>query len=336
MRMNEIFRGFNYSLILFLFWGSMAFSAVPNTLEMDPQIILTPPPLPKADTAEKPNRNSEEQANSIYTSVDRGPVFDLPITYNSKVRTWIQFFQKQGQRDFKIWMERSYRYLPKIMPMLEKQGLPKDLAYMAMIESGFSPRAVSTASAVGYWQFMKPTAERYGLKVDWWIDERRDIVKSTLAAANYLNDLYKMFGSWYLAAAAYNMGEGRVKKMIEKYKTRNYWELSRQKDFPRETEQYIPKLIATMLMAKAPKLYGFRDLKPWAQMDYEYFQAPGGTDLENFSRYLGMGTQDLSRLNPELTQGFVPHFFKSYSIRIPKGKLASAKRFANSRLFMSN
>jgi membrane-bound lytic murein transglycosylase D len=271
-----------------------------------------------------------------FTPVDHGPQFDLPVTYNAKVRTWIQFFQKNGKRDFRRWLERSYRYLPKITPVLEAQGLPSDLAYLAMIESGFSPRAVSTAEAVGYWQFIKPTANRYGLKVDWWLDERRDIIKSTVAAARYLNDLHRMFNSWYLAAAAYNMGEGRVKNLIKKYQTTNYWVLSKKRDFPQETEQYIPKLIAAMLIAKAPALYGFRELKPVPQMKYDFFHAPGGTDLENLALYLGLDKEELVQMNPEIVKGFIPQYIKSHKIRIPPGRMNRARQFAQSSLVMSN
>lgn len=293
--------------------------------EVDPQ-ALTPPPLNAAIV----------QNESVYTKVDEGPYFDLPVTYNSKVRTWINFFQTNGKRDFKVWLERSYKYIPKIEPVLEAKGLPKDLVYLAMIESGFSPKAVSSAEAVGYWQFIKPTASRYGLKIDWWLDERRDIIKSTIAAASYLNDLYKMFNSWYLAAAAYNTGEGRIKSLVRKYKTSNYWVISKQKDFPQETEQYIPKLIAAMLIAKAPKLYGFRDLVPQRAEKYENFQAPGGTDLQNLALYLGLDKESLLIINPEITTGFIPPYVSSHKIRLPPGKIKKARQFASSNLVMSN
>lgn len=283
-----------------------------------------------------PDLNSRANSDLVFSSVNQIPNFDLPVTYNSKVKTWINFFQTNGKRDFTKWLERSNRYLPKIIPVLEAQGLPQDLAYLAMIESGFSPRAVSSANAVGYWQFIKPTAHRYGLKVEWWIDERKDIVKSTVAAANYLNDLYKMFNSWYLAASAYNMGEGRVKKLIKRHQTTNYWVLSKQKDFPTETEQYIPKLIAAMLIAKAPKLYGFRDLKPLAPTDFDSINAPGGTDLENLALYLGIDKDSLTQINPEITKGFIPQYIPNYKIRIPRGKLAKARMFVRSSLVMSN
>ncbi|MCB0350990.1 MAG: lytic transglycosylase domain-containing protein [Bdellovibrionales bacterium] len=304
--------------------------------------FILAPQMPKAQAASispelsPPSLNSRINNELVYSSVNQIPNFDLPVTYNSKVKVWINFFQTRGKRDFTKYLERSSRYLPKITPLLEAQGLPQDLAYLAMIESGFSSRAVSSAEAVGYWQFMKPTAQRYGLKVEWWIDERKDIVKSTLAAANYLNDLYKMFNSWYLAASAYNMGEGRVKRLVKKYNTTNYWVLSKKKDFPKETEQYIPKLIAAMLIAKAPKLYGFRDLNPMQPTNFDYIEAPGGTDLERLALYLGIDKEHLTQINPEITKGFIPQYIPSHKIRIPSGKQAKARKFVRSSLVMSN
>jgi len=313
---------------IFVSWAWAASAAVQNTSAdslASSAETLVPPPI-----------HSSVHGDLVYNSVDDGPYFDLPVTYNSKVKAWIQFFQTTGKKDFKLWLERSSRYLPRIAPVLAAQGLPSDLAYLAMIESGFSLRATSVAEAVGPWQFMKSTANRYGLKVDWWIDERKDMIKSTIAAANYLNDLYKEFNSWYLAAAAYNMGGGRVKALVAKYQTRNYWALSKKHDFPRETEQYIPKLIAAMLIAKSPRIYGFRDLTPQTPVAYDEFNAPGGTDLESLSQYLGYDLDTVPSLNPELSHGFVPHFLSHHRIRIPRGTLAKAQRYARSKLAMSN
>lgn len=267
-----------------------------------------------------------------FTQVDQKPAFDLPITYNSKVKFWVAFFQGPGQKDFRRYLERSSRYLPKIFSILDEKGLPRDLAYVAMIESGFSSRAVSTASAVGYWQFIAATANRYGLKTNWWLDERRDITKSTVAAAQYLNDLYRMFDSWYLAAAAYNMGEGRVKKLVKKYQTRNYWVLSQKPEFPHETVNYIPKLMAALLIAKAPAMYGFSGLNQQQPHEYEFFEVPGGTDLENLAYYTGINIEEMRSLNPELVKGFVPQFVSSHRIRLPKGRLAKATEFIRASL----
>ncbi|MAE74138.1 MAG: murein transglycosylase [Bdellovibrionaceae bacterium] len=261
------------------------------------------------------------------TSIDHQPHFDIPVTYNKKVQTWIKYFQGNGRRWFESRLERSYRYLPLMHRHLQKKQLPRDLAYISLIESGFSAHAVSSAAAVGYWQFIGPTAKRYGLQQTWWLDERRDFVKSTKAAANYLSDLYKIFRSWHLTAAAYNMGEGRLLKLISRHNTMDFWVLSSKKDFPKETREYIPKLIAAVLIAKMPKLYGFKNLSPMQPYSYEYVYARGGTDLKNLASHLDISHKELKRLNPSLKHGFIPSKIQGYWIRIPKGKVTQVSQY---------
>lgn len=318
--------------------GSISAGPLPQRTLL-PTVVKSEFPNSKArPVVSNRNASANRSAPSIggnyhgFTQVDQKPAFDLPITYNSKVKFWVAYFQGPGQKDFRRYLERSSRYLPKIIAVLDEKGLPRDLAYVAMIESGFSSHAVSTASAVGYWQFIAATANRYNLKTTWWLDERRDITKSTVAAAQYLNDLYHMFDSWYLAAAAYNMGEGRVKKLVAKHQTKNYWVLAQQSDFPNETVNYIPKLMAALLIAKAPAMYGFTNLNLQAPHEYEFFDAPGGTDLENLAYYMKIDVEEMRSLNPELTKGFVPQFVTSHRIRLPKGRLAKANEFIRASL----
>ena len=178
---------------------------------------------------------------------------------------------------------------------------------------------------------MKPTGQQYGLNINWWIDERRDLYLSTNAATNYLGDLYKMFGDWYLAAAAYNMGEGRLKRLIKKYKTKNFWILSKKRGFPKETREYVPKLIATILIAKAPKIYGLKSVAPLKPYRYEVLKAPGGTDIYKLAHRLGVSQKKIKDLNPGLIKGFIPGFVKGYRIRVPKGKKARARRILTTR-----
>jgi membrane-bound lytic murein transglycosylase D len=274
-----------------------------------------------------PARGAVNPKSTTYTPVDAQPFFDIPVTYNVQVKQWITYFQGPGKKWYRTWLERSHRYLPVMKRVLRERNMPQDLAYVAMIESGFSSTATSTASAVGYWQFISSTASRYGLKINWWIDERRDFHKSTTAASRYLADLYKMFGSWYLTAAAYNMGEGRLRRLIKKHKTNNYWVLSKKPDFPAETREYIPKMLAAMLIAKVPKLYGFTDVVPKEPYRYEYFYVPGGTDLINLASALGVNSEMLKRLNPELTRGFIPPSVKNHRIRIPTGYTLAASSY---------
>ena len=166
----------------------------------------------------------------------------------------------------------------------------------------------------------------------WWLDERRDFSKSTEAAARYLGDLFHQFNSWYLTAAAYNMGEGRTARLVHRWGTKNYWVLSNRPDFPEETKQYIPKMLAAMLIAKAPKLYGFHELVPQAPYTYEYFNVPGGTDIYNMATYLKVSSHALTVLNPELLKGLVPSTVRSHRIRIPKGSSAMVSKFIRAQL----
>ena len=268
-----------------------------------------------------------------FTPVSNSPQFDIPVTYNEKVKKWVKYFQTKGKSSLTKWISRSFRYKHFMQQTFRKKGLPEDLFYIAMIESGLSPRAISPAQAVGYWQFIKPTAHRYGLRINWWLDERRDFSKSTHAAASYLSDLYEMFGSWYLTASAYNMGEGRLKRLIKKHKTNNFWKLAKQLDFPRETKDYIPKIIAAMVIAKSPKLYGFKAIYPMVPHKYEFFQVPGGTDLINLAHFLGINKKELVRLNPELTKGFIPPIVDKHKIRIPKGYTAKVSQYVQMTMY---
>lgn len=272
------------------------------------------------------------KAASGFTPVDTSPYFDIPVTYNTKVKWWINYFQTTGRKWFRTWLERSHAYMPAMQKVLSQTGLPQDLAYVAMIESGFSPHAISTAEAVGYWQFITPTANRYGLRTTWWLDERRDYTKSTTAAARYLGDLFRQFGSWYLTAAAYNMGEGRTQKLVNKYNTKNYWILSKRSDFPDETKQYIPKLLAAMLIAKAPKLYGFHELNPKAPYSFDSLSVPGGVDLYSLAGYLRIEPDELTRLNPELIKGIIPQTVRAHKIRVPKGMSSKVAQFVRAHL----
>jgi membrane-bound lytic murein transglycosylase D len=266
------------------------------------------------------NTNIDSRLPVGFQPVDESPMFDIPVTYNRKVSRWIKHFQGPGKRWFTTYLNRSYRYMPRMKEILKQRGLPQDLAFVAMIESGFSPHAVSTANAVGYWQFIDATGERYGLRQDWWVDERRDYIRSTEAAARYLADLYRLFDSWYLTASAYNMGENRLKRLIRRHQTRNFWALAQQPDFPVETREYIPKLIAAVLIAKMPRLYGFLDIAPQRPLLYDTAFAPGGIDLVNLAKYLGTDAQGLQQLNPALVKGFIPKGESGYWIRVPQGK----------------
>ena len=256
------------------------------------------------------------------------PVFDFPVTYNHQVKTWINYFQTRGKNSFKRWLERSARYAPYIQNQLAEHNMPQDLLYVAMIESGFTPRAKSSAGAVGIWQFIAPTARRYGLKVNWWIDERRNYTKATGAAIRYKKDLFQRFNSWHLVSASYNTGENRIERLIKKHKTTSFWELAEMRTLPKETINYVPKIIAATLIAKSPALYGFKDLVYNVPYKFEEMFVPGGTDLANLAQYIGVRHRYLKDLNPDLLKGFIPREIEKHRIKVPIGSKPLVRQYS--------
>lgn len=251
------------------------------------------------------------------------PDSDIPLTLNSKVEYFINYFRINCRDVFARWLSRSERYIPAMKEVLKKEGLPEDLVYLAMIESGFSPRAYSSASAVGPWQFMSGTGRRYALRIDQWIDERRDPVKSTVAAAMYLKELYGMFNKdWYLAAAGYNAGENKILRAIEMYNSRDFWQLSKGSYLKRETKEYVPRLLAAAIIAKDPAKYGFDDVAYLAPIELDSVMIPSQTDLELVARICGVPYQTIRDLNPELRRWCTPPDYPNYELKIPKGKRA--------------
>ena len=242
----------------------------------------------------------------------------FPFIYNREVQMWIQVFSSD-KGIMSLWPARSARYFPLMQRILKSRGLPPELACVTLVESGLSASAVSPAHAVGYWQFIEPTARRFQLTVNDWLDERRDFEKSARAAARYLEVLDMEFDDWPLSLAAYNMGEARLRRLIQKYKTRDFWRLSRKRDFPRETAQYVPKVFAASHISKSPENWGltqFSVLKPY---QYDLFYAPGGTDLKTLAKQTGSALAELKALNPELKTGRIPKNIPNHRVRLPKG-----------------
>jgi len=243
---------------------------------------------------------------------------DLPSSLNAQVKYFVQYFTLKKRNVFKLWLKRSGRYLPLIKAVFREEGLPEDLAYLAMIESGFNPFAYSRAGACGIWQFMRGTARKYGLRIDYWVDERRDPEKATRAAALYLSDLYSIFGDWRLACAAYNAGEGKITRAILRYRTRNYWKLCRYRYLRRETKNYLPKWLAALIIVKNPKKFGFY-ITPDPPLDYEVVEVPGGTDLRMVALAAGVDFETIRWLNPELRRAKTPPYARSYRVKVPFG-----------------
>jgi membrane-bound lytic murein transglycosylase D len=246
--------------------------------------------------------------------------FDIPIVVNDRVEYFIEYFQTTHREPFSRWLQRSGRYIPMMKKLLSENGLPEDLVYMALIESGFNPRAYSRRKASGPWQFIYRTGKQYDLKVDWWIDERRDPEKSTIAAARHLKDLYDQFSCWYLAAASYNAGAGKISRAIQRYKTEDFWELTKHRYLKRETKNYVPKMIAAALIAKSPGKYGFSDIEYDEPIRYEKTEIPDATDLRVIARCSETDYEIIKALNPELLRWCTPPGYPNYQVKIPEGK----------------
>lgn len=189
----------------------------------------------------------------------KNSTFDYPVIVHPKVEQWISYFTGKGRRYFEKYLQRGRYFIPEIAKVLKAANMPQDLVYLAMIESGFNNSARSHAKAVGPWQFIRGTGRRYGLVIDYWLDERRDTRKSTMAAIKYLRELYEEFGSWELASAGYNAGEGKVRRAIAKYKTTDFWQISKHRFFRPETRDYVPKIMAAAIISKNPEQFGFTD-----------------------------------------------------------------------------
>jgi membrane-bound lytic murein transglycosylase D len=247
----------------------------------------------------------------------------IPLHVNARVERWLNAFQTTRREEFEHLLERRELFSQMIRDKLRERGMPEDLIYLAMIESGMSPFAVSRVSAVGLWQFMSPTALQYGLRVDEYVDERRDPVRATDAALDYLQWLHGRFDSWYLAAAAFNAGPGRVERILNRHADGRigdediYWQVLEY--LPRETREYIPKLVAVTILAKDADALGFAArMQPYR---YDNVFVPGGTPLSAVAQMLGADPSILADLNPHLTRGITPPG-EIYGVRVPVGESA--------------
>ena len=255
--------------------------------------------------------------------------WDIPVVRNAPVERFIGIFTERQQDRMALYLKRSGRYEGMIRAKLRERGMPEDLLYLSMIESGFNPTARSHAQAVGLWQFIEDTGKRYGLRVDAYVDERKHPEKSTDAALSYLQDLHGQFGSWYLAAAAYNTGEGRVARVMrqvtgdEKGADADFWRIRRR--LPSETREYVPLMVAAALIGKEPHKYGLGGVQRWLPLEHDEVQVPASTRLSVVAQAVGVSEKELERLNPHLVRSMTPPGSKAYAVRVPRGR---TERFA--------
>lgn len=258
-------------------------------------------------------------------NVNKLPTYDVPIVINDSVIEWLDYFQGSGRGSFGRHLKRSGRYEKMMRDVLKKYGLPQDLVYVALIESGFLPHAYSRAKAVGTWQFIRSTGKMYKLRVDGVVDERRDPVLATHAAASFFKDLHSTFGDWYLAMAAYNAGPGKVSRAIDKAGTNDFWEIAAANGhFRNETCNYVPKFIAAALIAKQPEKFGFAAIDYDKPLEYDEVEVDSQTDLGVIATLINSSYDEIVDLNPALVRGITPAG-ENYLVKVPKGKSAEFK-----------
>ena len=249
--------------------------------------------------------------------------WDLPIVWNESVQRFVTLFETKQQDRMALYLKRAGRYEGMIRSKLRERGMPEDLVYLSMIESGFNPEARSKAQAVGLWQFIADTGRRYGLRIDGYVDERRDPEKSTEAALRYLQDLHRQFGSWSLAAAAYNTGENRVARIMReetgavKGVESDFWKIRGR--LPSETREYVPLIYAAALIGKEPHKYGLTTIERWLPLETEAVSVPGGTPLAAVAKAVGVTDSEIRKLNPHLLRDVTPPG-TGYDVRIPAGR----------------
>jgi len=257
---------------------------------------------------------------TVPPAVEVALVADLkvPIPLNAAVREHLTFFTEgRGRRIYARWLSNMGAWRDVMTPILEREGLPPELLYVCMIESGFNLDAVSRSAAVGPWQFVRSTGRAYSLRHDAWVDERRDPVKATRAAALHFTDLYARFGSWPLAIAAYNAGVGAIARGVELGNTNDYWRLSAAGLISPGPIKYVPKAMAAMLIGQAPERYGFGDVVPQPPVSFATVDVPGRLDLKVLARKAGVPSTALTALNPELRRAFTPPDTTDYPLRVP-------------------
>jgi membrane-bound lytic murein transglycosylase D len=273
--------------------------------------------------------DEDEEDIEIRPKKDKSRSSPIPHLFNDKVASWIQYFSQRDRERFQVFLDRGEPYREAVENILEENRVPTDLYYLGLIESGFNFRAKSRVKAVGVWQFMKPTGKMYGLEVDSYVDERRDPIRATEAAAKYLRDLYREFDSWYLAMAAYNAGPGRIRSSIRRAATRDFWELVKLKKLPSETMEYIPKFLAARYIGENPELFSFYINEEKKYPDVELVKVPSAVSFESIEKNAGIPQGMLSFVNPHYLKNHTHPFRKTDEIWVPEKYVASVGRISS-------
>lgn len=242
----------------------------------------------------------------------------IPFEFNQKVADWIRYFSQNDRERFQRFFDRGEPYREVIENILEENHVPVDLYYLGMIESGFSTHASSHAKAVGVWQFMRATGKSYGLAVDSYVDERRDPIRATEAAAKMLRDLHREFKSWYLAMAAYNAGSGRIRGAIRRGNTNDFWELVEKKKLPKETMEYVPKFLAARYIGENPDIFAFYINEEKKYPNVELAKVPPSVPFESIEKTCSIPTGTLAFLNPQYLKNYTHPGSKYDEIWVPE------------------
>jgi membrane-bound lytic murein transglycosylase D len=271
-------------------------------------------------TSQSMDSKGESSDQSTVGAKDVQPQYLMSTKDNHpKVKKWIRYYSKKDRKRFQRFLNRGARYKQVIQDLLVSQGLPPDLYYLGILESGYVIKARSHAGAVGPWQFMAPTGREYGLKINNYVDERQDPIRSTMAATRYLKELFRQKKSWYLALAAYNAGPGRVRRAIRRGGVRNYWSLTGRRLLPYDTREYVPQFLAILSIGRNLEKYGFVEEAKEVLAPMELVKVPSPVKLQTIAQKTGVSTQTLKKINPHLRKGMTPpNSKKVYHLWVPK------------------
>lgn len=303
-----------------------------NLVPLEPELTLTPPDLGQTEGSSGRNSGGTLGQSSAETGADPSvqtsqpilatsssePSYNIPVVLDPTVENHIRFFNTSIRSRFEQWLIRFSRYRPMVENIFSEFNLPSDLVNLSLVESGFNPYAYSRAKATGPWQFMKGTGKVYGLRIDHYVDERRDPIKSTVAAARYLRDLYDLFGTWPLAMAAYNAGEGKVQRALHKIQGKTFWDISKTRLIRRETKDYVPRIMAATIIARSPEQYGFTQTTATPHQ-FEEVVVNRALHFRAIASASGVAYDDLRLLNPELRRDATPPDDSAYHLKVPVG-----------------